>query len=76
MCLDFQGSPQQSTSAGQGRKVTATLVIEFKAPIYVKEEVLHISGGAEQIDLLNGLIAYRNASDHAGSLAIFQYKNC
>lgn len=57
MCLDFQGSPQQSTSAGQGRKVTATLVIEFKAPIYVKEEVLHISGGAEQIDLLNGLIA-------------------
>lgn len=57
MCLDFQALPQQSISAGQGNKVTTTLVIEFKAPIYVKDEVLHISGGAEQIDLLNGLIA-------------------
>ncbi|MCB1797218.1 MAG: hypothetical protein KDJ70_22915, partial [Candidatus Competibacteraceae bacterium] len=57
ICLDLQAPPQQSTTTRQGNKVTTSLVIEFKAPVYVKKSVLHISGGAEQIDLLNGLIA-------------------
>ena len=57
ICLDLQAPPPQSTSHRNGGKVTANIVIEFKSPIYVKNGVLHVSGGAEQIDLLNGLIA-------------------
>ena len=56
ICLDLEQPPPESTATKNGNKVNASFVITFKEPIYVKNTILHISGGAEEIDLLNGLI--------------------
>lgn len=57
VCLDLQEPPKQSTSTRNGNKITANLVITFRESIYVKHDVLHISGDSEQIELINGLIS-------------------